>query len=151
MLATPVVEVDASTTVTAASYSITPNPIAPSGSLGSSGSVTLTLTAYQSTGSIAPNAIVWVGLGGWSAKGVWTRFPDATFTVNSTLLNTHSYSTPVFEYRVNSAGQLTMTFTTEPHVSGAVIMGEAGIDASPHGGGVYHIPSPYQALYQYVS
>jgi hypothetical protein len=111
-LATSVVGVDASRTLPAASYTFSSSPIAPAGSLTPGTSATLTLTAHLSGGAVGPNAIVWIQLLD-QHRGAY-----ATLTVNSPVLKTHFYSFPVYEYRVNGAGQLAMTFTYEgddPH------------------------------------
>ena len=111
-LATPVVGVDASGTLPAASYTFSPSPIAPAGSLTTGTSVTLTVTAYLSSGAVDPNAIVWIQVLDQHRGG------SATLTVNSSVLGAHYYSFPAYEYRVNGAGQITMTFTYEgynPH------------------------------------
>jgi hypothetical protein len=145
-LATPAVAANASAEVVAASYTITPNPIAPPGSLYPNGSVTLTLTAHQSGGAVAPNAVVWLNVVGWSGSGHWMVDPAAKLTVHSTLLNTHHFATPVYEFRVNSAGKLTMTFTEV-----GLDNGEAGVYAQPTGKSDKNIsPSLLQAVYQYV-
>jgi hypothetical protein len=111
-LATPVVGADASRTLPAASYTFSPSPIAPAGSLTAGTSVTLTVTAYLSSGAVDPNAIVWIQLLDQHRGGA------ATLTVNAPVLGAHYYSFPAYEYRVNGAGQITMTFTYEgynPH------------------------------------
>ncbi len=111
-LATPVVGVDASSTLPAASYTFSPSPIAPAGSLSPGTSATLTVTAYLSSGAVDPNAIVWIQLR-WKHASTY-----ATLTVNSPVLNTHYFNLPAYEYRVNGTGQITMTFTPDgynPH------------------------------------
>jgi hypothetical protein len=149
MLASPLLEAHASTAIKAAYYSITPNPIAAHGSLSPTAPVTLTLTAHVSGGAVAPNAIVWLNVVGWDKTGHWLRTPFATLTVHSTLLNTHNFGSPVYEYRVNSAGQLTMTFVAG---SPGIRSGEAGVFAEVTGSNLRGAAAPAgcQALYQYA-
>lgn len=148
-LATPVVEAQASKAVHAASYTITPNPIAPSGSLSATAPVRLTLTVHLSGGAVDPHALVWLNVVGWDKTGHWLRTPFAALTVHSTLLDTHYYGSPVYEYRVNSTGQLTMTFVAgNPGIRG----GEAGVFVEPTGQnlkGAVCLPG-CEDLYQYV-
>jgi len=149
ILAAPVVEAQASTSVAAASYTITPNPIAAPGSLSPTAAVTLTLTARLSSGAADPNAIVWLNVVAWNHNGHWLRYPYATLTVHSTLLNTHYFGRPVYEYRVNSSGQLTMTFTAG---NPGRVGGEAGVFAESKGTNLLQVASPSgcQALYHYA-
>jgi hypothetical protein len=111
-LATPVVDTDAARTLPAASYTFSPSPIAPAGSLSAGTAVTLTVTAHLGSGAVDPNAVVWIQLLDQHRGGA------AALTVNAPVLGTHYYSFPAYEYQVNGAGQITMTFTYEgynPH------------------------------------
>src|ERR1017187_1991688 len=108
---------NASSTIPVASYTASPSPIAPAGSLAPTTPVTITVTAYLSSGAVDPNAFIWISFGSTYPPG------NATLTVHSTVLNTHYFNPTVYEYRVNSAGQITMTFTAgnpSPHKAGQV-------------------------------
>ena len=124
-VATPVVGVDASSTLPAASYTFSPSPIAPASSLAPGTSVMLSVTAHLSSGAEDPNAIVWIQLR-WKHASAY-----ATLTVNSPVLNTHHFNLPAYEYRVNSAGQITMSFTPDYNPHGRP--GSDSIIAEAHG------------------
>lgn len=114
MLATPAVGAQAAPlTNRAASYVLAPNPIAPTASLKAGQSVTLTLTAYQADGALAPKSHVWLGVLCWTGNRHCQNQGGSligigTLTVNAPLLK---WSTFGNLFQVNSQAQLTMTYT----------------------------------------
>jgi hypothetical protein len=102
-------QADASTSVRAASMTLTPTPMAAQGALMPGQSVTLTLSAFTSSGAPAPYASASIWLDTYRPDGHWVRnFQIGQFTVNSPVIACHPV---VCVYRLNAQGQLTMTYT----------------------------------------
>jgi hypothetical protein len=112
VMTTPLIEVQASTGVRAASYSFSPNPIAATGTLPAGQSVNITLTARTSTGAPAPNGWVKIELIQARPNGriVANGFGIGTLNVHSTCLRP-SGNGQSCGYKTNAQGQITMTYT----------------------------------------
>lgn len=91
-----------------ASYSVAPNPIAPSGSLGTSGAVQLTLIALDATGKPISGGLVWLLLLSVMPDGHVRPDGMGDLRVNATPVKV---SYPSYLYRADSAGRLDLTYT----------------------------------------
>jgi hypothetical protein len=102
---------------TVGSVSITPNPVAPEGSLHAGQAVELTVTASTTSGAPDPFAYVWVQVG-WVVEGVGPKAVGLTGTLTTSspclakvqvgLAKFHQFGC---KYQVNKVGQLAMTYT----------------------------------------
>src|SRR6267143_1547904 len=102
------VAADASTRPAVAAYTIAPAPIAPTGSLGTTGSVQLMLTVLDATGKPIPGGLVWLKYVSVMPDGHVRPWEMGVFTVVATPIKISKSS---YLYRAGLAGTLTLTYT----------------------------------------
>lgn len=92
----------------AASYAISPNPIAATDTLAPGATATLTLTALTKTGNPDPSAEVWIKLLSRLPDGHNSRVPVGHLTVEASAVGS---GTAGEEVKVDQLGQVTLIYT----------------------------------------